>query len=244
MKTCLILGAAGDTAAALAKRFAAEGYDLFLAGRRPGQFYRDMAADLEIRYKIRTYIFHFDGSEYDSHASFYAQLPQSPDVVISVFGYLGDNEKAQTDFEESRRIIDASFTGHVSILNLAAAAMEKRRSGCIIGISSVAGERGKKKNLVYSASKAGFTAYLSGLRNRLFASGVHVLTVKPGYIRTRMTAGMDLPAALTVSPEKVAAKTWKAFRRKKNTLYVSALWRPIMFVIRSVPEFVFKRMDL
>ena len=244
MKNCLLLGAGSDTGLAIAHRFAKEGYDLFLAARNAGQYYNDLAADLQIRYKINARVFSFDGSDFASHPDFYKNLPARPDLVISVFGYLGTDEKANADFQEAARIIDSNFTGHVSILNLVAAEMEKRKSGTIIGISSVAGERGKAQNAVYSAAKSGFTAYLSALRNRLYTSSVHVLTVKPGYIKTKMTEGLNLPAPLLASPEQVAEKIWRAFRRKKNVLYVLPSWRLIMFCIKMIPEGIFKKMKL
>lgn len=243
-KYCLILGAGSDLGIALAHRFAKAGFHLFLAARNQEQFYADSAADLRIRYQTGAEAFQFDGSDFASHEKFWNALPARPDLVISVFGYLGSNKKANSDFSEAHRIIDSNFTGHVSILNLAANEMEKRKSGMIIGISSVAGERGKAQNAVYSAAKAGFTAYLSGLRNRLAPSSVHVMTVKPGYLQTKMTAGLKLPAPLTASPEKAAEKIWRAYRKKKNVLYVLPVWRLIMFCIKQIPEGIFKKMKI
>ena len=107
----------------------------------------------------------------------------------------------------------------------------------------MAGERGRATNYVYGSAKAGFTAFLSGLRSRLAASGAHVVTVKPGFVRTRMTDGMDLPARLTATPEEVAAVVVAAIRRPRDVIYVRRVWRPIMFVLRAVPERVFKRMS-
>ena len=106
----------------------------------------------------------------------------------------------------------------------------------------MAGERGRAADYVYGSAKAGFTAFLSGLRGRLAASGVHVATVKPGFVRTRMTDGMDLPARLTATPEEVAAAVVAAVRQRRDVVYVRRVWRPIMFVLRAVPERLFKRM--
>src|SRR5690606_2810480 len=111
-------------------------------------------------------------------------------------------------------------------------------------ISSVAGERGRQSNFIYGCAKAGFSAYLSGLRNKLFHSGVHVMTVKPGFIRTAMTEGMPLPPSLTASPEKIASDIFNAFRKKKNIIYSLWIWRYIMCIIRNIPEFLFKKLKL
>jgi short-subunit dehydrogenase len=108
----------------------------------------------------------------------------------------------------------------------------------------VAGDRGRASKLIYGSSKAGFSAYLSGLRNKLAASGVHVLSVKPGFVSTRMTAGMDLPALLTATPEQVAMAVYKAVIRRQNTLYVKWFWRWIMLIIRLIPEPLFKKLHL
>ena len=112
------------------------------------------------------------------------------------------------------------------------------------GISSVAGERGRATNYIYGAAKAGFTAYLSGLRNRLAKTGVHVVTVLPGFVATKMTEGMDLPLRLTAQPGEVADAIVRAVERKTDVVYVRPIWRLVMFVIRSIPEFIFKRMRI
>jgi hypothetical protein len=122
--------------------------------------------------------------------------------------------------------------------------MERRGSGTIVGVSSVAGDRGRATNYVYGSAKAGFTAFLSGLRNRLAAAGVHVVTVKPGFVATRMTEGMKLPPALTAAPDEVARAVLTAVRQRRDTIYVRRIWWPMMVVIRLIPERIFKRMKL
>ena len=121
---------------------------------------------------------------------------------------------------------------------------EQRGSGCLIGISSVAGERGRATNYVYGSAKAGFTAFLSGLRNRLAKKGVHVITVLPGFVATKMTAGMDLPRKLTAKPSEVANCLFNAVQKKHNIVYVKPVWRFIMMIIRNIPEHVFKKMKI
>jgi len=114
----------------------------------------------------------------------------------------------------------------------------------IVGVSSVAGDRGRQSNYPYGSAKAGFTAYLSGLRQRLHAQGIGVLTVKPGFVRTRMTAHLDLPPLVTGEPEEVARALVRAQEKGRNVIYVRGIWRPIMALIRLIPEVVFKRLGL
>jgi short-subunit dehydrogenase len=148
------------------------------------------------------------------------------------------------DWLEAERILATNFTGAVSILNIVAADYMQRGSGMIVGISSVAGDRGRGSNYLYGSAKAGFTAYLSGLRNRAFKKGVTVITVKPGFAATRMTAHLNLPPALTASPEQVATAVVKGMDRKQNTVYVKGLWKWMMLVIGMIPENVFKKLSL
>jgi short-subunit dehydrogenase len=157
---------------------------------------------------------------------------------------MSDQLHARTDFNEVQKTIEINYTGAVSILNVVAEDFEQRGSGSIVGISSVAGDRGRQSNYIYGSAKAGFTVYLSGLRNRLAKSGVHVMTVKPGFCRTKMTENMELPAALTASPEQVANAVFQGLEKKRNTVYTLWMWRWIMLVIRHIPEFIFKKMGM
>ncbi len=145
--------------------------------------------------------------------------------MISAIGYLGEQEKAQSDFKEAQQIMDTNYTGVVSLFNIIANDFEDRRSGFMVGISSVAGDRGRKSNYIYGSAKAALTAYLSGLRNRLYDAQVHVMTVKPGFVATKMTEGMDLPEKLTAQPEEVAEDIYKAQQKGKNVLYTKWMWR-------------------
>ena len=128
--------------------------------------------------------------------------------------------------------------------HIASKLLQKLGGGTIIGISSVAGERGRASNYIYGSAKAGFSAFLSGLRNRLFRKGVRVITVKPGFVATRMTEGMALPKALTAHPEEVGAAVVQAERHRRDVVYVRPIWRLIMLVIRLLPEGLFKRLSL
>lgn len=117
--------------------------------------------------------------------------------------------------------------------------MEAKRNGTIIGLSSVAGERGRQSNFIYGSAKAGFTAYLAGLRNYLFHKNVHVMTVIPGFMNTQMTENLQTPKPLTAEPEQAANIIYKAYKKKANVVYVTFVWWGIMMVIRNIPEFIF-----
>ena len=243
MKNVLILGATSDMAQAIAKKYAAEGWNLSLAALET-ELLDPIAGDLRVRNDISVDTYPFDATDFDSHRTFYSSLVQKPDAVICVFGYMGDQDEARTNWDEVRKTVDINFAGAVSILNMVAEDFEEPKSGSIARYRSVAGDRGRQSNYIYGSAKAGFTAYLSGLRNRLSASGVHVMTVKPGFCRTKMTENLELPAALTATPVQVAEAVYRGLERKRNTVYVLWMWRWIMLVIRHIPEAVFKKMKL
>jgi decaprenylphospho-beta-D-erythro-pentofuranosid-2-ulose 2-reductase len=243
MPTVLLLGASSDIAIALSKKFAAAGYGLQLAARNAERL-RPLQSDLSIRYNTPCDLCEFDAERPEQHAAFFNGLATHPDITISVFGYMSDQLQAESDWAACEKMLVVNYIGAVSILNLAAASYAGRHQGTIVGISSVAGERGRQSNYFYGSAKAGFTAYLSGLRNRLFREGVQVLTVKPGFVYTRMTEAMTLPALVTATPEQVANAIYKAVLAKKNVIYVKWFWRWIMLLIKMIPETVFKKMKL
>ena len=243
MKKVLILGATSDMAQAIAKKYAAEGWGLSLAARNMDSL-EPIAGDLRVRSSAEIQTLEFDAVDFSNHKNFYESLETKPDVVVCVFGYMGDQLLARTDFDEVRKTIDVNYTGAVSILNVVAEDFEKRGQGAIVGISSVAGDRGRQSNYIYGSAKAGFSVYLAGLRNRLAKSGVHVMTVKPGFCRTKMTESLELPAALTAEPEQVANAVFRGLEKKRNTVYTLWMWRWIMLVIRHIPEAVFKKMGM
>lgn len=240
--TVTILGARSDIAMACAHAFAAAGYDVTFAARDAASM--DAAAsDMELRYGTAPALREFDALDTAGHADFVAG-DALPDVVICAVGVLGEQVADQDDAAATQAILRANFEGPAVVLGQYAARMEERGTGVIVGISSVAGDRGRATNYVYGSAKAGFTAYLSGLRNRLAKKGVHVVTVKPGFVATRMTEDMDLPAALTAQPAEVGQAVLKAVERRRDVIYVRAVWRVIMGIIRLIPEFVFKKLSL
>ena len=243
MPTVLILGATSDIGFAIAKRFAAEKYDVQLAARKPDQL-QAFQSDIQIRYSVNCTTHAFDALQFETHRSFYENLIPKPDVSIYVIGYMKDNEAVINDWNESLQTIHANYSGAVSILNIIAADYAAKKSGTIVGISSVAGERGRQSNYVYGSAKAAFTAYLSGLRNRLYHYNVHVLTVLPGFVYTKLTEHLKLPKPLTATPEEVANAVFKGVKAKKNIIYVKWFWRWIMKIIKNIPEPMFKKKKL
>ncbi len=243
MSYVLIIGAKSDIAKATAREYAKHGYDLYLAARNSEEL-EEFAKDVITRTQRTVQLLELDILDYKSHQSFYDNLEEKPLGVISAIGYLGEQEKAQSDFDEAQQIMDTNYTGVVSLFNIIADDFEKRRSGFMVGISSVAGDRGRKSNYIYGSAKAALTAYLSGLRNRLYDAQVHVLTVKPGFVATKMTEELDLPEKLTAQPEAVAEDIYKAQQKGKNVLYTKWIWRYVMLIIRNIPEFQFKKMSI
>jgi short-subunit dehydrogenase len=243
MSYILIIGAKSDIAKATAREYAKHGYDLYLAARNTDDL-NEFVNDVRVRTQQTVKAVELDILDYQSHQAFYDQLEEKPLGVISAVGYLGVQENAQLEFQEAQRIIDTNYTGLVSLFNIIANDFEQRRSGFIVGISSVAGDRGRKSNYIYGSAKSALTTYLSGLRNRLCSSQVHVMTVKPGFVATKMTEGMDLPEKLTAQPEDVAKSIYSAQQKNKNVLYTKWVWRWIMLIIITIPEWVFKKMSI
>lgn len=166
-------------------------------------------------------------------------------VLFCATGYLGEStEDGLYDNKNTERIIDINYSKLVPVMNYFAQKFESKRSGTIIGLSSVAGDRGRQSNFIYGSAKAAFTAYLSGLRNYLFEKKVHVLTVKPGFMATKMTEGLPLNPKLTATPKQAAECIYSAFKKQKNVAYVLPIWGVIMLFIRNIPEFIFKKLKL
>lgn len=167
------------------------------------------------------------------------------DLLFCATGYLGKGtHEGLYDNTNTQRIIDINYAKLIPLLNFFAKKMEAQRNGTIIALSSVAGDRGRQSNFIYGSAKAGFTAYLSGLRNYLHSKKVHIMTVKPGFMDTKMTAGLPLNPKLTASPAQAAKCIYKGYKNKSNEIYVLPIWRLIMLIIRNIPEFIFKKMKL
>jgi decaprenylphospho-beta-D-erythro-pentofuranosid-2-ulose 2-reductase len=238
----LILGARSDIGRALARAYAATGAEVILAARRADTLGADLA-DLQVRYGGAVRTVEFDVNDNDPDG-FFARLGGTPGTVVMVVGLLGDQAQSAADDGAARLVMESNYVGPARYLLAAARLMNARASGCIIGISSVAGDRGRGSNFIYGSAKAGFTAFLSGLRNRFGKSKVQVITVKPGFVYTSMTEGMSLPAKLTARPDEVAAAVVKAHRSGRNVIYTKSIWRLIMLIIGVIPERIFKKLNL
>lgn len=243
-KSVLILGSTSDIGHALAEEYLRHGFDIVLAARNEESLNKQRATLSSATENTTIQTLCFDGEKFEAHADQYDVLSPKPYGVITVMGYLGEQKVSEISFKETQRVINANYVGNVSFLNCVANDFEERGEGFIVGVSSVAADRGRKTNYIYGSAKAGFTAYLSGLRNRLFNSNVHVLTVHPGFVDTKMTQHLDLPKRLTASPKQVARSIYKAQQKKKNKLYVKPIWHLIMTIIKAIPEPIFKRLNL
>ncbi len=239
----LILGSRSDISLAMAHEFAQESFNIQLAARNVESLKRDKD-DIEFRYHVIVSLHEFDALDIESHERFVVALPELPSIAICAVGYLGDQAESEQDVLCAAHVMRSNYEGPTSILAVLANYFEQRGFGCLVGISSVAGERGRAANYVYGSAKAGFTAFLSGLRNRLASRGVHVITVLPGFVHTKMTQGIDLPKNLTAQPEHVAQRILKAVERSNDVVYHKTIWRAIMFVIRNIPENIFKRLKI
>jgi decaprenylphospho-beta-D-erythro-pentofuranosid-2-ulose 2-reductase len=239
----LILGARSDIARAVAHRFAALGHPIQLAARDAANLAADKT-DLELRYRTAVTLHEFDALADTTHTAFLDGLPELPAIAVCAVGYMGDQATSERDTDAATRVMRSNYIGPANVLAQLANRFVARGYGTLVGISSVAGERGRAINYVYGSAKAGFTAFLSGLRNRLAGHGVHVVTVLPGFVATRMTEGLNLPARLTAHPDEVANAVERAVARRRNVVYVRPIWRIIMAIIRNIPERMFKRMKI
>ena len=244
MNRVLILGATSPIARALALRFASEGAQLYLAARDADEA-RRVAEDVSARAGVTAISGTFDASDFGSHDEFVRGVASKLgglDGVVLCFGTLGDEDAAHTDPGTALATINQNFSGAVSLLTLAARHLEQQGSGFVIIIGSVAGERGRARNYVYGSAKGALALFAQGLRGRLAASGVHVMTVKLGTVDTRMTWGRE-GALLTIAPTKAADLIYAAYRKRAEVVYVPWFWRFIMGAVRSIPESRFKRLN-
>lgn len=242
-KTALVIGATSDIGRAIARRLADEGYALQLAARDAARLERD-ARDIRLRAGSPVTTHRCDVLGDDGGVSFLAELDPWPDVAVCVVGLLGDQSENERDGAAAERVMRTNYLGPALVLGALAQRFERLGDGVLVGVSSVAGERGRASNYVYGSAKAGLTAFLSGLRQRLASAGVQVMTVKPGYVRTRMTAGLNLPPLLTAQPAEAAEAVARGIRRRGDVVYVRRVWRLVMGLVRAIPEFAFKRMNL
>lgn len=243
MRTALVVGATSDIGRTIARRLAGEVRILQLAGRDPERLERE-AQDLRGAVAERVSVHRCDVLAADGGASCLEALDPLPDIAVCVVGGAAGQREAERDPGVAEATMRTNYLGPALLLGAIAERFEARGSGVIVGISSVSGERGRRSNYVYGSAKAGFTAFLSGLRHRLADSGVHVVTVKPGWVRTGTDQGTPRAPWLTAEPADVAEAVWRAVQARRNVVYVRGRWRVVMALVRAIPEPLFKRLGL
>jgi len=241
----LVLGATSGIAEATCRIWAAQGARLFLVARN-AQKLAAVAADLKTRGASYVDTAVADLDDTDKHPALLSHAVNSLtglDIAYLAHGILGDQAKAEQDFNTAAQIIYTNYMAPVSLLTWLANFCVQRHAGTLAVISSVAGDRGRKSNYLYGSSKAGLSAFLGGLRNRVDREGVTVLSIKPGPVKTAMTSGMPKSEKFA-DVDSVAKSIVKAIDNRRDVLYVPFQWQPIMFVIRHIPERVFKKLNL
>lgn len=241
----LVLGATSAIATAVCRQLIGPDACFFLVARSPAKL-DAVRNDLLTRGATAVTTRAFDLNDVNAHAQMLSEAAAdlgSIDLALLAHGILGNQEQAQSNYASAYAILHTNFISATSLITWLANYFENARKGTLAVISSVAGDRGRKSNYVYGASKGALNIFLDGVRNRIDRSGAHVLTIRPGFVSTPMTA--HLPQGwLFASPSKVAAGIVNAIAARKDVVYVPGFWRPIMFAIRSVPEFVFKKLNL
>lgn len=244
-KNILILGATSAIAEKLAQRYAKRGCNLFLVARDRERL-QFIADDLVVRGAVGVFTEVIDLGKTDSHSGIVGKAERElggMDLVLIAYGTLGDQKECQSDYTKTLAELNNNCLSVISLLTHIANLFENKGKGCIAVISSVAGDRGRQSNYIYGTAKGALTIYLQGLRNRLAVKGVHVLTVKPGFVDTPMTRGIR-KGLLWVSPDRIAKDIDRAINKKKDVVYTPFFWRYIMLIIRMIPEKIFKKLSL
>ncbi|MBU0983771.1 MAG: SDR family oxidoreductase [candidate division Zixibacteria bacterium] len=245
MSNVLIIGATSAIAQATARLLAERGDRFVLAGRGVERL-QAIADDLKVRGARDVAVQDLDLNDFERHAGLIESAWQALsgiDTVLIAHGVLPDQTECQKDFGSAANAIQTNFTSAVSLLTLLANRFEEQKHGTIAVVSSVAGDRGRQSNYVYGSTKAAKSAFLSGLRGRLHKAGVAVITIKPGFVDTPMTAQFK-KGLLWAQPEAIARGIVKAIDKKKNVVYLPGFWRCIMMIVKAVPESIFKKLSV
>jgi short-subunit dehydrogenase len=245
MQRVLIVGATSAIAEATARLFAARGDRLYLLTRNRERL-ETMAKDLKIRGAESVAFDVLDVNDFDRHPAVLDAASTAMggiDIALIAHGTLPNQKLCEEDFPQALKELNTNAISTISLLTHLANRFEQQRHGVIAAISSPAGDRGRQSNYVYGSAKAALTVFLQGLRNRLHKSGVKVLTVKPGFVDTPMTASFQ-KGFLWAQPERIAKDILKAISASRDVVYTPWFWRPIMVLIRSIPEPLFKRLSL
>jgi short-subunit dehydrogenase len=226
-------------------RLAAEGFDLALVGRSRTQLSKLSKLIVQTHLGVNSYTHVHDVTDHKTIPALLKNIVAELgglDLVVYVSGVNHPPGVNTYDFEGDREMVEVNLIGAMAWLDPIAAMFQSARAGQIVAISSVAGDRGRVGNPGYNASKAGLTTYLEALRNRLTRYGVHVLTVKPGFVRTEMLKAAPR-VMFPISPNKAAQDIWNAIHSRKQQIYTPALWGLIMLVVRNIPSVIFRRMS-
>lgn len=248
MQRIVIFGATSAIAGACARMWVARGNSLFLVGRNESKL-ESLLADLRVRATPDQQIegLSIDLNDLGGHEGLFTQAEAALggiDIILIAHGSLPDQKACEQSVELALNEVKTNAISAISLLTLAANRLEAQGSGVIAAISSVAGDRGRQSNYVYGAAKGMLTIFMQGLRNRLVRSGVAVVTVKPGFVDTPMTAHFEKKGALWAQPEAIAQGIVQGVEKRKDVVYLPWVWRWIMLIIRHIPETVFKRLSL
>lgn len=245
MQKILIVGATSAIAEATARRWAARGDALFLVGRKAERL-QTIAADLRVRGASSVGCFAMDACDVREHAAMLDAAEASLgglDVALIAHGSLPDQRACEDSVELTLKEIETNGLSVIALATRLGVKFEARGSGNLAVISSVAGDRGRQSNYIYGAAKGMVSLFLQGLRNRLSKKGVQVLTIKPGFVNTPMTAAFP-KGALWAKPDAIASGIVQAIDKRRDEVYLPGFWRLIMLIIRHIPERVFKRLSL
>jgi decaprenylphospho-beta-D-erythro-pentofuranosid-2-ulose 2-reductase len=241
----LIIGATSAIAGETAKEYAKDGARLFLTGRDAARL-ASVRDDLLIRGAAQVETAELDITQIAGHGEVIESAAASLgglDVALIAHGTLPDQALCQERVSDTLEAMQVNFTATIALLTLLANYFEAQRKGCIAVITSVAGDRGRQSNYVYGAAKGGVDVFLQGLRNRLFQSGVAVVTIKPGFVDTPMTAGVRKNPLFT-SARRAGHSIHRAIEGRRNVVYIPWFWRPIMMLVKWLPESIFQRLHL
>ncbi|MCB9876944.1 MAG: SDR family NAD(P)-dependent oxidoreductase [Planctomycetes bacterium] len=243
--TCIVVGASSGIGLAIARRLAQSGRKVAMLARREAELATQVELINDTLGRKAAFAFVHDAADIDAADGLFARIEQSVGEVDELFfvaGVMPEVGAEEFDLGKDRQQVVVNMLGCIAWGNAAARRFQQRKRGAIVGVSSVAQDRGRVGRPVYNASKAGMDTYLEALRNRLWRHGVRVTTIRPGFVDTPMTAGLKLKGAITA--DKAAQLVLKARDRQKAIAYVPGKWRPIMFVIRNIPSFVFRKLSI
>lgn len=246
MKRILIIGATSTIAIASARLWAQQGAEFFLVARNNEKLLQT-ADDLKARGAKNVSVHVMDATDVAAHPQMLSEsiaTLHQIDIALIAHGTLPDQKACEQNVDIALKELANNATSVIALLTVLANHLETQRCGTLAVISSVAGDRGRPSNYLYGTAKAAVSTYCEGLRARMFKLGVHVITIKPGFVNTVMTQGLPLPGPLVAQPETVALQIIQGIEKKKNTIYTPTFWALIMLIIRNIPEPIFKRSNL